>query len=210
MKSSNPRIALYKEAMSLENKRATLQHQLDDVHKRLNAIRAELFGQELKSTVSRTVERVRAGGRAVRGTLKTQILEALAAAGKAGIQVKDLADSMGAKLPNIHAWFQSVGKRIPSLKKIGRGRYRLHGSVDVLKEPKATKAKAGDTRGKRGALSASILKALNDAGSQGVKIQDLAKSLKINPKNLFIWFATTGKKNKAIKKVGEAHYRLAE
>ena len=56
----------------------------------------------------------------------------LAAAGKAGMQVKDLASSLGAKLPNIHAWFQSSGKRIPALKKIGRGHYRLEGSIDNL------------------------------------------------------------------------------
>ena len=196
--------------MSLETKRAILQHQLDEVHKRLNSIRSKLFGQELKSTITKTAQRISAGGRAIKGTLKTQILEALEAAGKAGMQVRDLAENLGAKLPNVHAWFQSVGKKIPTLKKIGRGHYRLHGSVEKVNQTAKTKKTGtkGKQRGKRGALAANILKALEDAGSPGLKVQDLADSLNIPPKNLFIWFSTTGKKNKTIKKVGEAHYRV--
>jgi len=32
----------------------------------------------------------------------------------------------------------------------------------------------------------------------------------VNGTNLHVWFATTGKKNPAIKKVGKGHYKLAK
>jgi hypothetical protein len=41
-----------------------------------------------------------------------------------------------------------------------------------------------------------------------VKVAELAKTLKVKGPNIHVWFATTGKKNKAIKKVGKGHYQL--
>src|SRR3954469_17340958 len=70
-----------------------------------------------------------------------------------------------------------------------------------LPQPKSNPGRGGrkkNTRphGQRGELAARILEALESAGKQGAKVRDLASSLGVNPKNLFIWFATTGKKNK--------------
>jgi hypothetical protein len=59
-----------------------------------------------------------------------------------------------------------------------------------------------------GGLGAKVLKALEGAGEAGVKVADLAKTLKVKGVNLHVWFATIGKKNKAIKKVGKGHYKL--
>jgi len=41
-----------------------------------------------------------------------------------------------------------------------------------------------------------------------IKVSDLAEKLRVKGTNLHVWFGTTGKKNKAIKKVGKGHYRL--
>jgi hypothetical protein len=41
-----------------------------------------------------------------------------------------------------------------------------------------------------------------------VKVVELAKKIGVKGTNLHIWFATTGKKNPAIKKVGKGHYQL--
>ena len=59
-------------------------------------------------------------------------------------------------------------------------------------------------------LKDSILKALAAAGAKGVKVGDLSKKLGVKPGNIFSWFYTTGKKNSAIKKVGEARYALTK
>jgi hypothetical protein len=63
-------------------------------------------------------------------------------------------------------------------------------------------------RGSRGNLGAKVLSALEAAGDAGVKVADLAEKLRVKGTNLHVWFGTTGKKNKAIKKVGKGHYRL--
>lgn len=63
-------------------------------------------------------------------------------------------------------------------------------------------------RGSRVNLGTKVLSALEAAGDAGVKVADLAEKLRIKGTNLHVWFGTTGKKNKAIKKVGKGHYRL--
>ena len=74
---------------------------------------------------------------------------------------------------------------------------------------KATKtAKKTTKRASRGNLGTKVLSALEAAGDAGVKVADLAEKLRVKGTNLHVWFGTTGKKNKGIKKVGKGHYRL--
>ena len=74
---------------------------------------------------------------------------------------------------------------------------------------KATKtAKKPAKRASRGNLGTKVLSALEAAGDAGVKVADLAEKLRVKGTNLHVWFGTTGKKNKGIKKVGKGHYRL--
>lgn len=72
----------------------------------------------------------------------------------------------------------------------------------------AKTAKKTTKRGSRVNLGTKVLSALEAAGGAGVKVADLAEKLRIKGTNLHVWFGTTGKKNKAIKKVGKGHYRL--
>jgi len=74
---------------------------------------------------------------------------------------------------------------------------------------KTTKTEKKTTkRASRGNLGTKVLSALEAAGDAGVKVADLAEKLRVKGTNLHVWFGTTGKKNKAIKKVGKGHYRL--
>lgn len=215
------RINLYKEAISLEEKRAQLQAQLDGILVRLSEIKNDLFDDDgfvrPASTGSAIVPRT-PSGRSARGALKVQILRALTAAGSSGVKVKELAATLGVKSTNIHSWFQTSGKRIPAIKKIGEARYRLEGALPeselaapaVKKKPRANGRKRS-TRplSGRGELAARIVAALQEAGKAGITVRELSEKLGVkNYKNLFIWFSTTGKKNKAIKKVGKARYAL--
>ena len=61
---------------------------------------------------------------------------------------------------------------------------------------------------KRGQLSAGILSALQAAGSKGITVGDLATQLGANYKNIYVWFATTGKKH-PLKKLAPATYSLS-
>ena len=223
--SSQSRIDLYKEAMTLEHERAALQGKLDQLHARLSHIKGALFSQggstsapaavKVKAIPSKAAPAVKKV-RKERGALKQQILEALAAAGKAGIRVRDLAASIGSKSAALHSWFQFARKSIRAIRKAGKGRYRLVGALPktapAAAKPKAAAKPARASRKfsgvRRGHLSDAVHAALQAAGKDGARIGDLAKKIDVNPRNLFVWFATTGKKFKAIKKVAPGHYCL--
>jgi hypothetical protein len=63
---------------------------------------------------------------------------------------------------------------------------------------------------KRGELKDSIFSALKAAGPAGVRVQDMSKRFGVKVRNLFVWFSTTGRKFKQIKKVAPGRYRLVK
>jgi len=233
MKHPNIRIARLKEMIALEEKRASLQYSITVVSERLATIQKELYGSAAAESIANDRQmpaRKSKGTRKGRGELKGQILEMLNAAGKSGVTVKELAERIGVKTVNIHAWFSANLKKIDGLKKVGLARYAVNGSIvppvkvekkkkaakaKKVKAPKAEKAKASKKgkavkKGKsvRGQLKQQILDALKKAGSKGITVKELADDLKANYKNIYIWFVTTGKKIPGIKKVGPAQYKL--
>jgi hypothetical protein len=80
------------------------------------------------------------------------------------------------------------------------------GSVKTA-APRAATTKRGRKAG-RGELKSQIFSALEKAGSTGVKVMDLAKSLGSKPANIYAWFHAAVKRYPSIKKVGNAQYRL--
>jgi hypothetical protein len=63
--------------------------------------------------------------RAPRGQIKKKILTALKAAGDAGMKVTDLSKKIGVKNANVHVWFSSTGKKLPEIKRVGKGHFKL-------------------------------------------------------------------------------------
>ena len=220
MKLANPRIESLKELIVLEEKRIAIQGQLDAIEARIAVVKDSIFtGSPItSSSASASSPKVRAVGRppgsknsgkgGARGTYREYIMSALEAAGEAGVQVKELALAMKTKPVNIHSWFHSNIKRIPSIKKITGGHYRLAGGAKAVAAAKAAKPAKGRKTGKRGALRASIMEHLKTAGAGGIKIADLADKLGAKYKNVYIWFATTGKKNPNIQRIAPATYQL--
>lgn len=216
---NNPRIERLKEMMNLEEKRVALQHQLNEVLQRMTELKDALLtdSEEVEPISARRPAKVSSRKTATatpRGALKDRIMAALEAAGPRGVRVTELARALGTKPVNVHSWFHSSMKRYPAIKKIEGGHYRLEGSVSEKRStPSRSAAKPAKkkvaSRGKRGELTAKILGALKDAGSQGISVKDLAENLGANYRNIYIWFATTGKKNSSVEKVGPARYRLA-
>jgi hypothetical protein len=68
-----------------------------------------------------------------------------------------------------------------------------------------TKARTGGRR-RRVGLRDALLKSLEAAGKDGVTVKELANKLKAKPSSVSVWFYTTGKKIKGIKKVGPARF----
>lgn len=62
---------------------------------------------------------------------------------------------------------------------------------------------------KRGALRDAVLKALGAAGKSGSTIKQLSEKLRVPTANLYVWFNSTGKKVRGLKKIGPATYRLS-
>lgn len=219
MSNTSPRIVHLKSLLALEEKRTALQEQIDDIEQQILSIRDQILG-DAPSTVVRAVRKIATkGGRAQRGALKARILAALESAGHTGVRVTELAEALGTKAANLHAWFHATTKRMPSIVKVSGGHYRLNGSSNGAKSAtpaatttKAPKVKASKGKGgkaKRGALSENVMAALESAGSNGISIKDLSDKVGSNYRNVAVWFATTGKKNPKIKKVSPATYKLA-
>ena len=221
MTPANPNIETLKELIALEERRAAIQGELTAVEQRISALRNSVVtGSPVKATGSSASP---AKGKPAQlpqpkkgGTYRDYIMAVLEAAGEAGVRVKEIALAMKTKPVNIHSWFHSNLKRIPSIKKITGGHYRIASgakgiaaspqSAPAAKAVKASRTKKGGT--KRGALSASIMENLQAAGTNGIKIADLAERLGAKYKNVYIWFATTGKKNPNIKRIAPATYQL--
>ncbi len=60
----------------------------------------------------------------------------------------------------------------------------------------------------RGELKSRIFSELEKAGSSGIKVMDLARSLGTKPANIYAWFHAAVKRYPGVKKVGNAQYRL--
>jgi transposase-like protein len=199
--------------LSLEQRRSNLQQELDSLVQQLDSLKKNLFNDSLSPAkpAAPTSAPTRKGApkRAKRGALKAKITAALESAGSLGVKVKDLAAALGTKPVNVHSWFHSALKRGSGITKLSGGHYRLAGSsAGVKAAPAAKPAKKARKGAKRGQLTADILSALKAAGTKGVTVSDLASKLGANYKNIYIWFATTGKKH-PVKKLAPATYGLS-
>jgi hypothetical protein len=65
----------------------------------------------------------RAKGRTLRAPLKEGIVQALKAAGKSGVTVKDMAARLGKSYGNISVWFHTTAKGVKQIKKVAPGRF---------------------------------------------------------------------------------------
>ena len=93
------------------------------------------------------------------------------------------------------------GRIVGGIKKIRRpskGQKSRASSGKGSKEPKAE----SETLGKR------VLAALEDAGTEGISVKDLAEKLKVRNSSLYVWFSISMKVNPAIKRIGPAIYAL--
>jgi len=63
------------------------------------------------------------GTRVPRGALKARIVDLVKSAGTSGITVKDLAGTLGVKAGNIYVWFNTTGRKVKEIKKVGLAKY---------------------------------------------------------------------------------------
>lgn len=64
-----------------------------------------------------------AGAGPRRGAVRDAIIALLEGAGTDGISVKDIAAKLGKPAGHVHTWFSTTGKSIPSIRRLGGGRW---------------------------------------------------------------------------------------
>ena len=108
-----------KQIAKLLEQREKLQAQVDKINSRLEA-----FGSG--GTVRKASAKSPAKPGKKRGALKEAVIATLKEAGKEGLKVREIADKIGTKPVNIHAWFHSTGKKIKEIKKLKTGKYQMN------------------------------------------------------------------------------------
>ncbi len=58
-----------------------------------------------------------------RGAVKEAIIDVIKGAGKTGVTVKEVAQTLGIKYANASVWFGSTGKKVKEIKRLSRGTY---------------------------------------------------------------------------------------
>ena len=99
-----------KQIAKLLDQREKLQAQVDKINSKIEAFGSGGTGRKPAKK---------------RGALKETIISTLKAAGKEGLKVREIADIIGAKPVNIHAWFNSTGKKVEGIKKLKTGKYQM-------------------------------------------------------------------------------------
>jgi hypothetical protein len=76
-------------------------------------------------------------------------------------------------------------------------------------ESKSRKAVGGKRRSKQGEIKEAIVALLQQAGRPGLSLKKICARLSLSPSSVNSWMHSTGKKIKAIKKIGRGQYAWA-
>lgn len=143
MKLTNISSLSLKNLIKLTERKESLLREIEKIEAQLSslltgkAVRAtgKRRGRPAKKKAGRPAKAKKAGRpakkagrpskRAPRGQIKKKILAALKAAGDAGMKVTDLSKKIGVKNANVHVWFSSTGSKLPEIKKVGKGHYKI-------------------------------------------------------------------------------------
>ena len=218
---SAERITSLKELMELEEQRSTVENTLQSLQERIDFIQTELFSSENRHVRSRVRDirrsRISNRRRMARGELRAQILQQLETAGAQGVNVHAIAARLGMKAVNIHSWFHTALKRFPQIRKSGPSHYHLSGSISesprfvpsvVNFSTPSNPATGSSTR--RGEVTKSIIKALREAGKEGLSVSELADCIGSSYRRVHVWLSSTGKKNKFVVRLARGTYRIDE
>jgi hypothetical protein len=133
MNLSNINSTSLRNLIKLTERKESLVREIEKIEAQLSSL---ISGKTVKTTGKRRgrpAKKVavtkkptaRTAKRAPRGSLKRKIFAALKAAGDAGLKVPDLSKKIAVKSQNVHVWFSSTGKKLPEIKRVGKGHFKL-------------------------------------------------------------------------------------
>lgn len=94
-------------------------------HSNLIPSKLQVPKKQSSQKISQTPTPATTSKRALRGTMKTMILEVLQQAGPSGIKVPEIARQIGVKNANVHVWLSNTGKKLAEIERIGAGLFRI-------------------------------------------------------------------------------------
>jgi hypothetical protein len=121
-----------KKLVKLSERREGLIAQIQEIDRQMIRVQSR-FGISAQERPHRAAVTISNTGRRLnrrrtkRGALKEKIFQALRAAGRKGMTVRELSARVRAPSANIRVWFNDVGKDVRGIQKIGVAKYRLNG-----------------------------------------------------------------------------------
>jgi len=214
MTTSNLSIAHLEELLAFVKKKLALSLDLEKIEKEI----ASFFGGGKPAPEAKAPKPPgRKASKIPRGALKNRIIAVLEEAGADGISVAEIAEKLGAKKGSVNQWIYTTGKKV-GVTKVARGRFVIKGKTSdaapaepspAKRKPRAQKASGkGSKKAPRGTLKPAILAALQGAPKSGLSLAEVAAKIGAKKNTVNVWFYTTGKKVKGLKKVSKGRFAL--
>lgn len=107
----------FRKIVDLLKQREALVAKLNEVEKKLSRLNAVKSKKERSPKTVRSTQKL---------SLKDEVLQVLAAAGKKGLRVRDLAKTVKRTSQHLSVWFSTAGRKVNGLKRVGYGHYAYH------------------------------------------------------------------------------------
>jgi len=123
--------ATLRKLVTLSERKEALMVQIQEIDREMTRLARQVdqtpgaLSHKGRVTFSAAPKKRLGGRRLKRGALKEKIVQALRAAGKKGVTIRELSDKLGVRSANLYVWFNGTGKNVRGLKKIGTAKYRL-------------------------------------------------------------------------------------
>jgi hypothetical protein len=122
--------ATLKKLVTLSERKEALMVQIQEIDREMTRLARQVdqtpgASHKGRVTFSAAPEKKPGGRRVKRGALKEKIVQALRAAGKKGMTIRELSERLGVRSANLYVWFNGTGKNVRGIRKIGVAKYRL-------------------------------------------------------------------------------------
>jgi transposase-like protein len=196
--------AQFKTIIKLLEEKEAVQAELSRIDSELAALQGGKVPMPGKAAPGRKAKA--AGKRAKRGKMKAAIIGLLQGAGTGGITVQEVAQKLGVKPARVYVWLGATGKKLKEIKKLAPGKYAWLAGPTMVPKPVAPAKPGKAAAGRRAKMKDVIVDLVKASGQAGITIQAITQKLGVKAENIRVWFGTTGKKVKEIKRIGRGKY----
>ena len=165
-----------KNLVKLSEQKDAIQAKLDSINAKIDSAVAGKSGSAKAVLIKAKVGKKASG----RSNLKGLITEFLKSAEGATVPVKELASKLGIKNQSVHVWFNTTGKKIEEIKKVGAGAYAWI-TAPLTPEPAAKPKKVKKAPAKKAKTAPKVAKVKKPAKAKKTKAPKAAAPKKAEP-----------------------------